>query len=554
MKYLVGVLVLIVLFSCTKKNDPEITVNDFKATIEYLASDSLQGRKSGAQGDTNIVRDAAIADIRVNRNAFVGNRFPVELNLQFEKMENEPVTIQVYKNDEIVFTKRIVPVNNDYFISESFNLDAELHGLQHYMVRLNTPAEENNVKNNRSEFVINVLENKQKILILSEGTHPDLGAIKNVLELQQNFEVSIFTRPPYPENLNDFNLIILNQMPSTWTVGRELISKSLESKTPLLFIVGSKTFIPQFNQLNQGVELIPQARNTEEAQPSINNNFELFRMNEELRDMIERFPPLMVPFADINLAPAYSTMLYQKLNNIDTQRPLIAMGNMEGRKTGVIFGEGIWRWRLYNYYFNESHQQFTEFISSVIQYLSLRENDDNFIIDFQPVYFDTDPVILRGEVYNEAFELINEPEITIDLTDEEGNNFPYVFDNDGDYYKLDAGKLPVGDYSFTADVIIGEDKFTESGYFSIIPLQIENVVTKANFNVLFRIADVTGGDFYRADQINELTELISNNSNIKPTSYFQASITEILNLKWLFLVLIIVFSMEWFLRKYWGIY
>ncbi|NQU86089.1 MAG: hypothetical protein HQ541_10040 [Mariniphaga sp.] len=505
-------------------------------------------------GDTNIVKDAAIVDIRVNRNAFVGNRFPVEINLRFDKMPNEPAILQVYNNNEVVYSERIVPANDDYFTTVEFNLESETSGLQHYSVRINTSGQERNIENNKSEYVINVLENKQKILILSEGAHPDLGAIKNVLELQQNFEVSIFTREPYPEILNEFNLIILNQIPSTGTAGRELINKTLESNTPLLFIVGSKTFIPQFNQLNLGVEIIAQARNPEEAQPLVNNNFEIFRMSEELREMIEKFPPLQVPFAEITLAPSYSEMLYQNLNNVKTLRPLIAMGNQEGRKTGVIFGEGLWRWRLYNYYFNESHAQFTEFISSMIQYLSLRENEDNFIIDFKPVYYDTDPVILHGEIYNEAFELINEPEITIDLSDANENKFNFVFDKDGDYYRLDAGKLPTGNYYFNASVIIGDEEFTESGNFTILPLQIENVVTRANFNTLFQIANRTGGELYHSNELSELISLISNNSNISQSNYFQATITELLNLKWLFIVLLLIFSMEWFLRKFWGIY
>lgn len=505
-------------------------------------------------GDTNIVKDAAITDIRVNRNAFVGNLFPVEISLQFEKMANEPAILEVRKEDEVVYNRRIVPLNEDHFLSVSFSLEADMPGLQHYTVWLNTPAREKNMLNNRSEYVIDVLENKQQILILSEGSHPDIGAVKNILEKQQNYEVSVFTREPYPSNMNDFNLIILNQIPSAGATGWELVTKAMESKASLLFIMGSQTYIPRFNQLGMEIEMTPQAQNPEEAQPVLNKDFKLFTMEKELREMLDKFPPLQVPFAEIDMDPAYSVMLYQKLKNIKTQRPLIALGNINGRKTGVLFGEGIWRWRLYNYYFNESHRQFTGFIESLAQYLSLRENEDNFMVDSQPVYYDTDPVIMNAEVYNESFEPINESEINIRITHENGNVFPFVFDKKEDYYRLNAGKLPVGSYSFNAVVFLGEKEYTESGSFEILPLQIENINTRADFNLLFQLASLTGGNFFYENEISQLTGRIVENENIKPATYFQASLTELLNLKWVFLVLLTLAGMEWFLRKLWGIY
>ncbi len=51
MKLFVLILIVAVFSACTKKFDPEITVKDLKASIGYLASDSLKGRKTGEAGD-----------------------------------------------------------------------------------------------------------------------------------------------------------------------------------------------------------------------------------------------------------------------------------------------------------------------------------------------------------------------------------------------------------------------------------------------------------------------------------------------------------------------
>ncbi len=50
MKLLVFAVMVLFVVSCGQKYDPEITVKDLKASIEYLASDSLKGRKPGKEG------------------------------------------------------------------------------------------------------------------------------------------------------------------------------------------------------------------------------------------------------------------------------------------------------------------------------------------------------------------------------------------------------------------------------------------------------------------------------------------------------------------------
>lgn len=52
MKITVLVILIAILASCGPKFNPEITVDDIKENIEYLASDSLRGRKPGDIGDS----------------------------------------------------------------------------------------------------------------------------------------------------------------------------------------------------------------------------------------------------------------------------------------------------------------------------------------------------------------------------------------------------------------------------------------------------------------------------------------------------------------------
>ncbi|MGC9354310.1 MAG: hypothetical protein ACP5D9_10755, partial [Mariniphaga sp.] len=64
----------------------------------------------------------------------------------------------------------------------------------------------------------------------------------------------------------------------------------------------------------------------------------------------------------------------------------------------------------------------------------------------------------------------------------------------------------------------------------------------------------TGGAFYTGSQIDQAIDELKKSNNLKPASYFQEMVTELLNLRLMFFVVLILLSVEWFLRKYWGIY
>ncbi len=505
-------------------------------------------------GDTTEVTDARIQNVTANRTAFSGNRFPVEVDVQFTKLAGKPLKLSVRKEDEELSETVITPPNNDYFYSHQFILDAGDAGLKHFDVIIETTENERNTQNNSTGFVINVLESKQKIIILSDGPHPDIGAIRNTLESQQTYDVSVFTEEPYPADLSEFNLLIFNQLPTSGKAMADVVEKAENNRLPILYIVGKNTFIPQFNTVAKGTEIIPSAGSAVEAQATVNPTYATFTLSESFREILPQFPPLLAPFADFELDAGFSVLLYQNIKNVETGKPLLATGKVNGRKTGYIFGEGLWRWRLYNYYFNQSKDQFNELITQLVQYLALRENEDNFIIEFEPVYDEIENVILNAEVYNDAFEQITSEEVNITIKNEAGEEYDFTFDVRGSNYYLNAGNLPAGDYSFDAEVTVGDNTYTETGNFTVVPVNLENVVTSANHRLLYQLAANSGGNFYLPQSVDNLYNELKNSNNLKSSVYFQESVNEFINLRWLFLILLLFLGMEWFLRKYWGIY
>lgn len=504
-------------------------------------------------GDTTLKADAMISNVKTNKIAYLNNKFPVEIELKFSKLKDKIAQIEIENNNQLVYSSTLPVVSNDDFKLEFASPEASKTGLQHYKIRLKPFAEEVNRKNNEYEFVIQVLENKQRILVLSDGPHPDLGALRSGLSELQNYESEIITGDYSPDSLKKFSLIILNQLPSKKNTASGLMSRIKESRIPVLFLIGPNSLIEQVNSLDMGLK-IASSPNTEEVQATFDEDFSLFVLSGETKDILASAPPLLSPFGTTEASPALQKLAWQSIKNIPTPKTLMVLGSDKGRKVGFIVGEGIWRWRLFNYQYAASHEAFNELIQKMVQYLSLRENEDNFNVNYPALFQETDQIEFTAELYNDSYELVNTPDVNISIQSDSLKEFNYTFDRTSNFYRLNAGNLPPGDYSFMAETQLGNQRSTENGSFSIVKNEVELQNNRADFGLLFQLAQQTGGKFSAIDNYGIVLDAIADNKQITVQQHQQTLLTEWINLKWLFFLLIVLMSAEWFFRKFWGIY
>jgi len=51
---------------------------------------------------------------------------------------------------------------------------------------------------------------------------------------------------------------------------------------------------------------------------------------------------------------------------------------LDNQRSGVVAGEGIWRWRLMSYQINNEHNTFDDFVIKTAQYLMVSNDRSNF--------------------------------------------------------------------------------------------------------------------------------------------------------------------------------
>lgn len=504
-------------------------------------------------GDTTKKTDAHIVNVQTNSTVYLNNRFPVEVEFKFFKMKNKLVNYDVENNGKTIYSGSIQINSDDFFKLEVLSLEAAKPGLQHYRIKIRAIDGELNIANNEFNFAIKVIENKQKILIVSDGPHPDLGVITSSLDELQNYKTNLVTGIMQLDSISNYSLIIINQLPTKANNSAGLFIKIAEGRIPVLFIVGPQTIANQISSFNIGVE-ISESENTEEVQAKVNNDFAPFFLSQQAKDLFLTAPPLLSLFGTIKTSAHLDILANQRIRNIETSKPLFSFGSINGRKTGFILGEGLWRWKLHNYKETGNHEAFNELIQKSIQFLALKENEDNFNIYHKSIFKESEEIEFTAELFNDSFEPVSNSEISLVINNDSLQEFNYIFDKQEINYKLNAGTLFPGNYSYKAETNIGNQNYTEQGNFSIIKNELEVKNMPADFTVLYQIASQTAGDFNTFDNYGMLLDEIFNNKQIKVQQIRQTKQFELINVNLMFIIMIVLFGLEWFLRKYWGNY
>ncbi len=508
-----------------------------------------------ALGDTLVKKDIILSQIKSNKIAFLGNKFPVQALVEVKQLKGISTELKVSHKGKTIFSQNISAKSENYSETIYFEIKADEKGVQRYVLELSTNEQEISTKNNAKEIVIDIIDNRQKVLLLGSSPHPDLGAIKKAVEQNPNFEVEIEMAKTFNKPLNSYNLIIFHQLPSKNAVSVKVLSQWKNSEIPALFIVGTQTAPADFDALGVGISIMNNSNTLEESKTSLNSQFDIFEMSTDLQEFLRNVPALTTYFGNFKASASTKIMLTQKIKNIATKKPLVAFKSDEmNAKMGFILGEGIWKWRIDNFVKNGNHELFDEWINKILNYLVLKVKKENFVVNTKRIITENESVIFDAELYNESFESVNSQEIALEIFNSQGKKFTFTFDKTANAYFLNAGVFASGDYSFVARVTLSGKELTKEGKFSIAPINLEEENVVANHHLLYKLSKNTGGKFFTQHFADSIVSQIRKNEDIVPISYSEKNTEDLLNLRWLFFAIISIISLEWFLRKYFGSY
>ena len=512
-----------------------------------------------ALGDTTPQKDVLIKRIFHNKIAYLGDKFSIQVDVSAQNSAGNSTTMNVSK---IVGGKskkiKSIPIKinkNDFFKTEEIVLDADQAGVQRFRVALNKVEGEASTTNNVKEIFIDVLDARQKILVIANAPHPDLTAIKQVVEQNKNYEIKIEYIKDLKVNIDDYNFIVLHQLPSRKYDASVLLSQLNSKKKPRLFIVGTQSNLTAVSQAQDLMNIKGDASSANEVQGIIADDFSLFTIDDQTTTTLPNFAPLSAPFGEFAASANGQTLLYQRIGKVDTRYPLLMLGEVRGIKTGILAAEGIWKWRLFDYLQHQNHDIFEEVMGKTLQYLTLKEDKRKFRISLDKnIFNENEPIVFDAEVYNENYELINEADVSLVIKNEEGKEFPFTFNKTASSYTLKAGLFPVGNYTYRGSTFYNGQELNYKGQFSVQPIQLESFVTTADHGLLRLLSEQYGGEVVYPGAIASISDKIKAKKSVKPILYQTTKTRSVINLKWVFFLLMGLLTIEWFLRRYHGAY
>jgi hypothetical protein len=501
-----------------------------------------------ALGDTTTIRDLLVKKVDHNDVAYLGNKFPVEITIDSRKLQGKESVLTISHQGKKVAEQRVIINSNDFTQTYNFILDADKPGVQKYVATISPLEEEQNRMNNAQPFVIEVIDTREKIAIISSAPHPDVAAIKESIEENQNYEVETFLLNDFNGSVKPYSLVILNQVQMSSPGGVKVLNDLVQNNTSYFLISaygGDK--IP-------GVNVQAMNMKYNDAEAIANKSFSLFTLSEALQKYTKEFPAVKSVLGNYSISNSAAVLFTQRIGIVETENPLLLFNTNGEQKSGVFLGDGLWRWKLRDFADHENHELFNELISKIVQYLSVKADKSFFRVKTKKIVNENEEVELEAEVYNNSYELITDPDVTITITNEKDKKFNYAFSKTGLGYRLNVGLLPPGEYSYKAITNNGTKAQEQRGFFTVKEIVAEKINTVANHQLLQQLSTRTNAKMYYPAQLSELKNVLLNNENIKTITYTQKDVKDLIDIKLIFFLLLAVLTIEWFVRKYSGLY
>ncbi|MBK9098278.1 MAG: VWA domain-containing protein [bacterium] len=516
-------------------------------------------------GDTTQRTDVELKKVLHNDIIYAETPTSILATVSNKGFAGELITATLYEDNKFT-SQQTVNLSSSGIQNINFDYKPQSSGEKKLSIQLSSLKGEFTTANNKQVFYVNVLSNKIKVLLLASSPNADLTFIKNSLMRDENIQVNSIvqiSRDKFQGNLN-YNLVdsadvlFLIGFPADATpeeLLNRVITKIREKKTPFFVTLSSGISLNRISRFGNDLPFtIAQSfSGFKEVQPYIlpeQISNPIFKQVE--KNPLENWnnlPPVLQPNAIFSSRVESKALAQIKLNNNVTNSPLIISSSFSGRRSIGVLAKDIWKWKLQ--VAPKGLDLFDSFIVNSLRWL--RAGEDQKLVNVKTSkknYSQGERIEFTAEVFDESLDPVSDAGIKIKISSL-ANNYETDMQNVGS--GLYEGSIIInepGDFNFSAEAtvdnrILGKD----NGSFNIGEIDIEMVNPVMNYSFLNLIANETSGEFYFADDyqplLAKLKELKINSSKEKVITSEFALWSD----TWLLIIAVLLFSLEWFIRK-----
>ncbi|ADV51403.1 hypothetical protein Celal_4161 [Cellulophaga algicola DSM 14237] len=491
-------------------------------------------------GDTTKYEDVRINQVNTNKFAFLKNKFPIECYLSYEGDIPVDLPVTVVVDGKTVFKEQVQFSNVIQSKRIHTFLNADAIGVKTIAITVGALKNERNIVNNKKSVVVELIDEKTNVTIISAVMHPDLGVLKKAIETNEQRSVTIVKPSVSKKILEETDIFICYQPDASFKAVYSFISNS---NSNYFTIVGTKTDLSFLNSLDLAYK-IETGYPVQEVLGKVNPSFSKYDISSS--DFTD-YPPLASNSGAISFSGTHDALLQMNIRGVDVNNPLLAISENKGQKTAVLLGENIWKWRLKNYINLENFENFDTFLGKLLLYLSNNAKKERLSIDYKSVYENLGSAKVTASYFDETYVFDAKAKLFIQM--DGGEKIPMLLK--ANYFEADLSDFKSGTYSFKVGV---EGKsISKSGKFTVLNYEVEQQFFSSDYKKMENFSTATNASLLYPNQFSQLLKVLNADKCFLPTQKSVENVVSLIDFKILLGLIIIALSLEWFIRKYNGL-
>ncbi len=488
--------------------------------------------------------DLRISKLKYNKTTYRGDLTPIVVNLNSNNFSGKANVELVISNNPVQIKKVDFEFGNfqQLIFEKSFNQT----GLQPFEVIIKSDStNEINVANNKFQGAIQVLDERSKILIISDKLNWDIKFIINSITRNPHWEHIFLLKEQVLKKIKKrvklqkeieqtVVLILINNNTLKFSSEEVKIIRKFVKSGGGLFIIGKP--------INELSEILPAASSrisstyestlyfTEDSK-----QYETFYFKDKTAS--ENIPPVTYYY----VKPKVQAKILAQLEN-EERSPAILYTEFEKGKVLQFAFHNLWKWQLW-----DSKNYYNNFITNINSWLSQKSSDRFFAFTDKNTYFAGEKIKIRLHAYDETLTPIRDLNAKLIIKNEKNEKVyeGYLIAKADEYY-TEIEHIEEGKYSFS--IYDERTKLQTEGEFIITRDNPENRDRGFNIPLLSYISEQTDGKILTKSELEKF-----NFPKAQPKR--EELKTELpVYRKWYFIALFLIsFCLELFFRKRWGL-
>lgn len=546
-----------------------ITDGNFSVGDNPLYSDYLKNIKlyTVGVGDTLEVPDVMITEIKSNRIVYQNLPTQIQVFVLSRGINAQRLRLSMQQGGQVLQVKDVDISGDGKTVVAEFEHTPELVGLNQFDFSLQKIPGETITSNNNYTISMDVLKRKIKVGLLSSKPGYESKFLQHMLSNQEDIRLyksvrlksgQYFKSNP-KKHIDSLDVVILHNYPSanqSDPLSTQMINRLNALRVPAFIILSEAVTRNQIESLKKffPIKSIKNSNQLVETQihPTVLSEqipvLSIFDDDDTEQKFWSICPPIQFPYSEILFSSPVKVLLQtNKLIREKTGQVVLSAHESRGRKGILLLGSGFWRWEFLLSEDQINRNSWQKMIKNMIRWLDTGAVDKNVILSSSKKNYQVgDNILLVTQVYDGSFNFVNDGLIRTNVTGpsvsfEIESNFIENGRYEGTFIPLIPGRYKIRSDAWRNNINLGSDQIE----LIITTVNREFLSTRQNNRFLNRLSEKSGGLYVNEDEAEKLVESLNLNPELKQ----ETETIEMWN-HWPFmLIIIILLSVEWFIRK-----